>query len=85
MKENTPTLFSWTGSLWGLFSGLHTFRFEESKTNPGGTTFVNGEEFSGPLVTLFRPFLPKDDAPNPGFIGLCEDLKKRVEEMDGKA
>jgi hypothetical protein len=31
---------------------VHYFRFEASEQNPGHTTFVHGEDFSGPLVWL---------------------------------
>jgi hypothetical protein len=52
---NSPSELKWQGKLWGLpgiFTGEHAFRFEESKLNPGGTTFVHAEEFWGILPRL---------------------------------
>lgn len=52
---NSPTHFKWQGKLWGLpgiFTGEHEFRFEESKVNVGGTTFVHAEQFWGVLPRL---------------------------------
>ena len=50
VKENTPQVFTWRGSLPGVFVGDHSFRFE--KSSEGGkesTLLVHGEEFSGIL------------------------------------
>ncbi|TVY84426.1 hypothetical protein LSUE1_G002659 [Lachnellula suecica] len=43
--ENTPSMFEWAGQMLYLFLGEHTFGFEPSKITPGGTTFMNKEEF----------------------------------------
>lgn len=51
-QQNTPALFSWTGSLPFIFTGTHQFRFEPSEKNPGGTLFVQEEAFSGALSPL---------------------------------
>ncbi|OSS44750.1 hypothetical protein B5807_10741 [Epicoccum nigrum] len=52
IQQNTPALFSWTGSLPFIFTGTHQFRFEPSEKNPGGTLFVQEEAFSGALSPL---------------------------------
>ncbi|KAF2738898.1 hypothetical protein EJ04DRAFT_427704 [Polyplosphaeria fusca] len=49
--ENSPNCFRWVGSSVG-FKGEHAFRFEESKTTPGGTTFIQEEKFTGAFSFL---------------------------------
>ncbi|PNS20526.1 hypothetical protein CAC42_5976 [Sphaceloma murrayae] len=80
--ENTPEQLMWRGSLPLVFTGDHFFRFEPSETKPGGTRFVQGEEFSGLLSFMMGNvggygFGPKTKG---GFEKLNADLKKRCEE-----
>ncbi|SMR48759.1 unnamed protein product [Zymoseptoria tritici ST99CH_1E4] len=79
--ENTPTILSWRGGLpLGALVGLHYFKFEESSITPGHTTFVHGEDFSGPLVWLgsFYPGIQAKAEKQYAVTG--EELKKWVEE-----
>ncbi|OBT70611.1 hypothetical protein VF21_10418 [Pseudogymnoascus sp. 05NY08] len=52
VKENSLTAFSWVGSIPGIFSGEHVFRFLESKTTKDGTTLIHEEKFTGLLGFL---------------------------------
>ncbi|KAG4442826.1 hypothetical protein IFR05_001707 [Cadophora sp. M221] len=76
VTENTPQQFSWLGSVPGIFSGEHFFRFEESQVTKGDTTFVHGESFSGLLGWMAGT----------GWVaskmGSQEGIKKGKEEID---
>jgi hypothetical protein len=50
--ESSEHCFRWVGSLPYIFTGEHIFRFEPSKTTPGGTTFSQEESFTGALGFL---------------------------------
>ncbi|KAH7156725.1 hypothetical protein EDB81DRAFT_854782 [Dactylonectria macrodidyma] len=60
VEQNTPECFTWGGSAYGLFVGKHQFLFSPSKENPGGTTFIQSEEFKGPLTIFFWPWRNKE-------------------------
>ena len=62
-----------------IFTGDHAFRWEPSKTSPGGTTFVNEENFSGLMSFLMMPMFGY--GPTKNFEAFNEDLKKKVESM----
>ncbi|KAK7958352.1 hypothetical protein PG996_010210 [Apiospora saccharicola] len=47
--------FAWDGSLWGLLVGRHYFHVLPSKKTPGGTLFVQKEEWTGPLSVRPSP------------------------------
>lgn len=71
--------------LWGisgLFTGEHSFRFEPSKTNPGETTFVQAENFSGILSFLIKEGTGFARTTREGFEGFNGDLKRRVEGLE---
>lgn len=83
LQANTPRLFKWAGGMWWLFLGVHSFSFEPSKTTPGGTTFTNSEEFTGPMsftMLKMKPFFGQQTETN--FEKVCHDLKKRVESLE---
>jgi hypothetical protein len=67
----------WRGTVPLLFYGDHFFRFEASKTTPGGTTFSHGEEFKGPLAAPFGWF-GMGSKTSIGFEN--EDLKREAEK-----
>jgi len=76
--ENKPEVFSWKGGLpLGLLTGIHSFRFEESKVTPGSTTFHQDEIFTGiaaaPILYAIR------DSTTKGYESFNADLKKWVE------
>ncbi|KAK3716795.1 hypothetical protein LTR37_006145 [Vermiconidia calcicola] len=77
--ENTERQFMWRGTIPALLCGDHYFRFEPSKTTPGGTTFTQGEDFSGVLSFLMGMSMGQKS--EQGFGGFNEDLKKRVESL----
>ncbi|EHK47198.1 uncharacterized protein TrAtP1_010146 [Trichoderma atroviride] len=54
--ENSPASFQWEGSLFGLAKGVHQFHFTPSETTLGNTTFTQGEDFRGLLITLSSPW-----------------------------
>ncbi|CZT01914.1 uncharacterized protein RAG0_09304 [Rhynchosporium agropyri] len=68
--------FSWLGSVPGVFSGEHFFRFEESQVRKGETTFVHGERFSGFLGWMAGTGWVAS------ILGSQEGIKKGVEEID---
>jgi hypothetical protein len=67
--------FAWLGHLGirGIVDGRHTFEFEPA---PGGTRFVQHEEFTGLAVFLLWPVLRKAEA---GFVTMNASLKERSE------
>ncbi|PVH83752.1 hypothetical protein DL98DRAFT_652215 [Cadophora sp. DSE1049] len=76
VTENSPQQFSWLGSVPGLFSGEHFFRFEESKVNKGDTTFTHGESFSGLLGWMAGTGWVASK------LGSQEGIKKGMKEID---
>jgi hypothetical protein len=69
----------WRGTVPLLFYGDHFFRFEASKSTPGGTTFSHGEEFKGPLAAPFGWF-GMGSKTSIGFEKFNEDLKREAEK-----
>lgn len=78
-QENSTEEFRWVGSIPLLFTGEHYFRFEPSKKIPGGTTLIQGENFSGLLSFLAGPTYSMGKKTLQMFESFNEDLKKRVE------
>ncbi|CZR50743.1 uncharacterized protein PAC_00617 [Phialocephala subalpina] len=74
--ENSPSEFKWRGDTLYVMSGEHSFRFEPSKTTPGGTTFYNSEE-PFRLSILVMKLLPATTM----FNQFCKDFKARVESV----
>ncbi|QXP82643.1 SRPBCC domain-containing protein [Methylococcus sp. Mc7] len=68
----------WKGKLFlpGLFDGEHYFKLEAKPG--GGTTFRQGETFSGLLVPLLRRSL--DGATKQGFVAMNEAVKRQAEK-----
>lgn len=55
VSSNTQSMFSWVGSVPGIFTGEHVFRFEEIPASEQGqsrTRFVHEETFTGLLSFL---------------------------------
>ncbi|KAF4232527.1 hypothetical protein CNMCM6457_004853 [Aspergillus fumigatiaffinis] len=73
VSSNTPSMFSWIGSIPGIFTGEHLFRFEEipaSGQEQNRTRFVQEETFTGLLSFLMgEGFLAR-------YVGLGEDSRK---------
>jgi hypothetical protein len=57
------------------------FRFEPSATTPGGTTFVQAEEFSGLLAILFSSNSSMRKKTQKNFETFNSDLKVRAESL----
>lgn len=80
--RSTPNSeFRWLGKLFvtGLFDGEHYFKLE--RISGGETRFMQGEQFSGLLVPLFRASL--DKGTKAGFEAMNLALKKRAEAVSG--
>lgn len=78
-QENTPERFVWEGNLYNLFYGRHFFDFAPSKKNPGGTTFIQTENFGGCLLVLAWPWRNKEfDMSN--WHSFNEALKNEAEK-----
>lgn len=78
-QENSATKFRWRGSLPGVFTGDHVFEFHPSESTPGGTKFIQYEDFSGLLSFTMKPEKKSGQMNLEGFKQLNEDLKKKVE------
>ncbi|PWY71781.1 hypothetical protein BO94DRAFT_578646 [Aspergillus sclerotioniger CBS 115572] len=84
VRQNTPSLFSWIGSLPGVFTGEHRFVFEEIPNQPGRTRLVHEERFSGMLGFLMGGNLMANAAgwnenTRSGFESFNRDFKLWVE------
>ncbi|KAN0122338.1 hypothetical protein V8E51_000664 [Hyaloscypha variabilis] len=75
--ENTETEFKWRGDLLYVISGVHSFRFEASRENPGWTTFHNDE-----LPLRLNALLAKITG-SKEFEDFCTGFKARVERVKG--
>lgn len=64
----------------GIIAGLHGFRFEQSTTSPGSTTFIQDEEFSGAGWFLMNEWLLGGGLVKE-FEKFNQDLKARVEQQ----
>ncbi|KDN64066.1 putative cytochrome P450 [Colletotrichum sublineola] len=78
-KENTSEALHWVGSLPGIFTGRHQFYFKPSDVNPGGTRFIQAEDFSGLLAFLMAPGWSFREKTLAGWNEFNADLKKEVE------
>ncbi|KAH7322427.1 hypothetical protein B0I35DRAFT_182657 [Stachybotrys elegans] len=78
--ENSPNSFQWEGSLFGLAKGVHQFHFKPSETTPGATTFVQGEDFRGLLITLSSPWWNGKKFDMSPWDRFNSDLKNEVEK-----
>ncbi|OCL12560.1 hypothetical protein AOQ84DRAFT_274154, partial [Glonium stellatum] len=62
--------------LFGMFNGVHIFRFEKGTKTQGGTTFVHEEKFTGLLTfTMGDGFVARS-------IGLKESTKSGFERYN---
>ncbi|KAI9714420.1 MAG: hypothetical protein M1820_000381 [Bogoriella megaspora] len=82
--ENSPEAFKWRGSLPGIFTGDHAFRFKEAGSDGKTTLFVQEEEFSGIFGFVYGEGwlagkIGQTEATRKGFSSFNEDLKKWVE------
>ncbi|VUC36566.1 unnamed protein product, partial [Clonostachys rosea] len=78
IQENSAEYFSWEASLPGL-TGKRHFYFNPSKVNPGATTFVQEEHFTGAMTHMFGAWTKK----NPQMIfwdAFNAALKREVEK-----
>lgn len=81
-QEMTRDSFTWDGSVGGLLIGRHKFAFLPSKSNPGGTTLLQREDWLGPLSVPFR-LGPKQWSHGEGWTRFNEDIKKEAEKRAG--
>ncbi|KAL4778740.1 hypothetical protein BJX76DRAFT_365993 [Aspergillus varians] len=85
LVENSEKQFSWSGSLLGVFTGVHAFRFESSSSSgQEGTRLVHEERFSGLLGGIMGEgylarWLGMREDTRKGFEGFNADFKKWVE------
>lgn len=78
-KENSAERLKWRGSLPGIFTGDHVFEFQPSKSNPGQTTFLQYEDFSGLLAFTMKPTKESGSKNMLGFLRFNEDVKRQAE------
>ncbi|KAM0281221.1 hypothetical protein ACHAQH_003652 [Verticillium albo-atrum] len=83
IDANSEDVFTWVGSIPPLFWGTHHFLFKPSDENPGGTTFIQREDFEGILTVPFWPwrnsFKPSEpwEKFNAGLKGEAERVAAR--------
>ncbi|EME76901.1 uncharacterized protein MYCFIDRAFT_43995 [Pseudocercospora fijiensis CIRAD86] len=75
--ENSPAKLEWRGSLPYIFTGIHSYQFRPSQKNPGHTTLVQEENFTGLLSPLM--WTSFGSSTKAGFEKLNADLKAKVE------
>ena len=75
-----PEEFKWRFDIFHVLSGIHSYRFEPSKTTPGSTRFVNSEEFLRLSNVLMR-LMPVEKM----FCQFSEQFKARVESVKESA
>ncbi|KAF7551936.1 hypothetical protein G7Z17_g4670 [Cylindrodendrum hubeiense] len=80
VAENSPECFIWEGSLSVIITGKHWFYFSPSKENPGGTTFIQSEKFTGLLTALLWPWRNKKYEPSENWKTFNAALKKEAEK-----
>jgi hypothetical protein len=80
VQENKPDLFAWLGSIPYIFTGRHEFRFRESTSHAGGTTFTQSEEFTGALSFLMGPGWSMREKTAMVWSKFNEDLKAEAEK-----
>ncbi|GAA93607.1 uncharacterized protein L969DRAFT_44384 [Mixia osmundae IAM 14324] len=76
IKLNDNQIFSWVGSIPLLFTGEHSFEFQD---HDGATLLVQSETFTGLLVTPLMSWYGHGSKTEAGFVAFNESLKKRVE------
>ncbi|KPM35290.1 hypothetical protein AK830_g11271 [Neonectria ditissima] len=80
---NSEQEFRWVGSaVFGLLKGQHSFRFTPSKETPNSTTFIQAEEFNGPLAFLQGSASPLRKTLQDAFEKFNSDLKAVLERED---
>jgi hypothetical protein len=79
IQENTPNKLKWSGGSSAIFKGDHVFEFLPSEATPGGTTFVQYEDFAGLFAHTMKPERKSGQANFEGFRAFNADLKRRVE------
>ncbi|KFY61163.1 hypothetical protein V497_03109 [Pseudogymnoascus sp. VKM F-4516 (FW-969)] len=73
--ENTPSEFKWRFDMFLVLSGIHSYRFEPSKTTPGHTRFINEEEFIRFSNILMR-IMPVEKSFHEFLVDICIDFTK---------
>lgn len=80
IQEVSPGRFTWDGAFWGLLVGTHHFDYIPSEKNPGGTTFIQSEKFTGPLTFFFRTWNTEPTS-SKNWEKFNEALKAEVERQ----
>ena len=79
-QENSATALKWTGDLFGLFVGQHQFYYQPSQKTPGHTTFLQKEDFTGPLSYFVREGSSGGASTKTNFEGFNKSLKASFEK-----
>ncbi|KAH7128809.1 hypothetical protein B0J11DRAFT_525872 [Dendryphion nanum] len=80
INENSENALKWTGDLLGLFVGTHQFYYHPSQKTPGGTTFIQREDFTGPLSYFVREGSGGGISTRANFERLNSNLAKSFEQ-----
>jgi len=85
IMENNPKELKWRGDVFYVLSGEHSFRFEPSKINPGGTTFIHAEVYFRLNIILMTIESWTVSSIHKMFEGFNQELKGRVESLKSAA
>lgn len=67
-----------------IFTGRHEFRFEQSKTTNGGTTFTQSEQFSGAASFIMGEGWSVRDKTAATWSKFNEQLKTEAEKRSAQ-
>ncbi|CRK33793.1 hypothetical protein BN1708_006162 [Verticillium longisporum] len=82
-EANKQDVFTWVGSIPPLLWGTHHFLFTPSTETPGGTTFVQREDFEGLLAVPFWPWR-HSFKPSEPWARFNAGLKREAERVSGR-
>ncbi|KAF3351529.1 hypothetical protein VD0002_g3038 [Verticillium dahliae] len=83
IEANKQDVFTWVGSIPPLLWGTHHFLFTPSTKTPGGTTFVQREDFEGLLAVPFWPWR-HSFKPSEPWARFNAGLKREAERVSGR-
>lgn len=79
---NTSQEFRWSANAgYGAWAAIHYWNFTESKTIPGGTLLLHGDEYIGWGKVMFRQGWPLYQIGKSRFEEYNKELKARVEAL----
>ncbi|KAK3368550.1 hypothetical protein B0H63DRAFT_528916 [Podospora didyma] len=78
---NSSESFVWEERLPGILYGRHHFIFASSEVTPGGTTFIQREDFQGSVTVFFSQKSANDRGVSANWEAFNQALKKEAERV----